>query len=147
MMQTKEELVKETMDTYRAIFMCMKQATTSIWANLDLTLAQLKVMIILTQDGPSPIGQIADCLGIGLPTASHLVEKLVQAGFVERIEDTDDRRRTFASLTPAGVELAGHLTGNVDLMQNWLMEIDMEKLKGLKEGLEALKEASSKSQN
>ena len=52
------------------------------------------------------IGQIAEILGIGQPTASHLIDRLVQAQLVSRTEDPLDRRRTLAQLSPNGVELA-----------------------------------------
>jgi DNA-binding MarR family transcriptional regulator len=75
------------------------------WLHLDLTTAQVKTLAVLSDSEPVTIGQAAELLGITLPTASHLVEKLVRAGFAERHEDPIDRRRTVARPTAQGTEL------------------------------------------
>ncbi len=75
------------------------------WVHLDLTAAQMKTLAVLSGDEPMTIGQVADVLGITLPTASHLVDKLVRAGFAERSDDPLDRRRAVVRPSARGVEL------------------------------------------
>jgi DNA-binding MarR family transcriptional regulator len=49
------------------------------------------------------------CLGqqlrVALANITRLVDGLVESGYVERIDDTQDKRKTLASLTPAGIRL------------------------------------------
>ncbi len=52
---------------------------------------------------------IASGLGITLSGSTHLLDKLVRAGYVSRGEDPDDRRAVCCTLTSAGQELAERL--------------------------------------
>jgi len=112
-MKTHEELVLEVLEQYRAYFHGLKAQIGSILKNIDLTLAQLRTLAILAEEGPLVIGQIAQRLGIGLSTGGHLVDRLVQAGLAERMEDAEDRRRTLAQLTPKGEDLYARLLNRV----------------------------------
>src|SRR5260370_25354330 len=82
-----------------------KETAIGGWMETDITLPQLRTLLILAEEGPLVIGQIAQRLGVGLSTGGHLVDRLVQASLAERAEDTGDRRPTPARLTPAGEEL------------------------------------------
>ncbi len=88
--------VEETAQMYMFIFGAIQRSTTEEWLQIELSMAQIKLLFSLGHQGPLTIGQAADSLGVGLPTASHLVEKLVQQGLVERINDETDRRQVYA---------------------------------------------------
>src|SRR2546430_14922462 len=88
--------------------------------DIDITIAQLRTLLVLAEEGPLVIGQIAQRLGIGLSTGGHLVDRLVQAGLAERTEDVEDRRRTLAQLTPKGEELLTRLLNGLQQLQGWL---------------------------
>ncbi len=107
--QTHDALVIEVMAQYQTMFHGIKAQVGTILKNIDLTLAQLRTLAILAEEGPLVIGQIAQRLGIGLSTGGHLVDRLVQAGLAERAEDAEDRRRTVACLTPAGEDVYAQL--------------------------------------
>src|SRR5439155_26392842 len=85
--------------------------------DIDLTIAQLRTLHVLAEEGPLVIGQIAQSLGGGLSTGGHLVDRLVQAGLEERTEDAEDRRRTLAQLTAKGEELYARLLNHPLQMQ------------------------------
>jgi len=105
---------------------------------IDLTLPQLRTLLILAEEGPLVIGQIAQRLGVGLSTGGHLVDRLVQAGLAERAEDTGDRRRTLARLTPGGEELHARLLNRVQHMQTLIQKLDADDLAALLQGLRAM---------
>ena len=65
-----------------------------------LSLGQIKVTMYLLHHGRRTVGEIAAGLGVSMPTASELVERLVEAGMVERATDPADRRRVLVGLTP-----------------------------------------------
>jgi DNA-binding MarR family transcriptional regulator len=70
---------------------------------LDLSLSQSKLMHRLEAAGHElSLGQVADSVGISLPTASRSVDDLVRRGLVERREDVSDRRLKRVGLTVAG---------------------------------------------
>jgi DNA-binding MarR family transcriptional regulator len=68
----------------------------------DMTMAQFRGLIVLSHEQPLAIGALGDRLGIALPGASRLVDRLVTERLVERYEDPGDRRRTLVRLAPRG---------------------------------------------
>ena len=57
------------------------------------------------RDGPLTVGELADRLGLSLPTVSGVIADLDRAGFVERQPDPGDRRRTIVQVAPAKASL------------------------------------------
>ena len=138
MRQTHEELVLEVVEQYRTYFHGLKAQVAPILKNIDLTLAQLRTLAILAEEGPLVIGQIAQRLGVGLSTGGHLVDRLVQAGLAERAEDVEDRRRTVARLTPSGEAIYGQLRIGPQRLQSLLQEMEDSDLQALLQGISAL---------
>ena len=66
-----------------------------------LSLAQMKALGYLAQHGNRTVGEIATGLGVSKPSASELVDRLVEAGLAERGANPDDRRQVRVWLTPA----------------------------------------------
>lgn len=109
------------------------------WQSLNLTMAQLKVLITLSFKGPAAISKVAEALSISHPTASHLVDRLVQTGLVERVELATDRRSTLARLTESGEQLAQRLwQGRMDQLHYCLEQLEEQDLTALLQGLRAL---------
>ena len=48
--------------------------------------SQLKVLVTLGFEGTATISKLAEALSVSHPTVSHLVERLVQAGLVARVD-------------------------------------------------------------
>ena len=141
MSQTHEELEQEVMAQYRDLGRALRTTVGSAWMDMDLTIAQLRTLLILAEEGPLVIGQIAQYLGIGLSTGGHLVDRLVQAGLAKRAEDTGDRRRTLARLTPRGEDLYGCLLNRVQHMQALIHKLNEDDLAALLQGIRALNRA------
>jgi MarR family transcriptional regulator, organic hydroperoxide resistance regulator len=132
-------VVREIAALLRELVHALSEPTIKAWTELDFTLPQLKTLKVLSHEGSSSIGHIAERLGVGQPTASHLVERLVQAGLVERAEDPANRRRTLARLSSSGEELIGQLRGTRgEQLFVWLNELDSTDLHALRQGLLAL---------
>jgi DNA-binding MarR family transcriptional regulator len=66
------------------------------------SLPQLHTLGFLQRNPGASLSDLAGHLGVGLPTASTLVSRLVILGQLHRREDPAQRRRTTLSLTPAG---------------------------------------------
>ncbi len=117
----------------------LQRTSKQDWQSLDLTMAQLKVLVTLGLDGAVAISHLAEALGITQPTASHLVERLVQAGLAERVEDPTDRRYTLAHLTESGMTIARRLwQGRLEYLQSRLAQLHPQDLAALQQGLDAL---------
>lgn len=109
------------------------------WIHLDLSMGQLKTLMALASHQPATVSELADTLEVGKPTASVLVDRLVQLGYAARAEDPEDRRRTLVTTTAAGSDLVTSLRqGHIDRMVRWLEAIAPDDLDALTRGLEAL---------
>ena len=62
------------------------------WLLLDLTMAQLKAVILLVQSGGLRSRELADGLGVAPSAATPLVDRLVEQKLAQRHHDPDDRR-------------------------------------------------------
>ena len=136
--QTRAELEREVLEQYQALGRAFKATTEPGWMEIDLTIAQLRTLLVLAEEGPLVIGQIARRLGIGLSTGGHLVDRLVQAGLAERAEDAGDRRRTMARLTPNGENLYARLLNRTQRWQSLLQRMREDELTALLQGLQAM---------
>ena len=132
-------IIEEIIEAQRSISRAVAASAPSVWMELDLSMAQLKTLMTLYNGGAASIGQIAECLNIGQPTASHLVDRLVQTQLVQRTEDPLDRRRTLAQLSPGGEELAERINQvRFGTMRRWLAQLDDAMLTALLQALRAL---------
>jgi DNA-binding MarR family transcriptional regulator len=67
-----------------------------------LSLPQFGILMQLHHRGDCGISDISERFDITAPAASQLVDKLVQAGLIERTEDPDDRRVKQIALSSKG---------------------------------------------
>ncbi len=133
------DLVDRGLDLYRELARVLHEKGAPVWQQTDLTVPQLRALFTLADRGQTPIGGVAARLGIGLPAASSLVERLVEQGLVQRTEDSLDRRRTLAGATEAGLALVQRLRqGSREALRAWLEQMDGDDLAALVSGLEAL---------
>jgi len=65
-------------------------------------MAHVLVMFVIDKAGPIPMTRVAELIGSGLPTATGLVNRMVERGLVRREHDTRDRRVVLVSLTEEG---------------------------------------------
>src|SRR5512137_1283526 len=54
------------------------------WLDMDLTMPQLKIMVILWRQGPARMSELASGLAVTLATATGIVDRLVEKGFIVR---------------------------------------------------------------
>jgi DNA-binding MarR family transcriptional regulator len=76
-----------------------------------ISLGHLQVLWILQEHGPLPVSRLADWLGIGVPNATGLLDRMEQRGLVERARDAGDRRVVLARQTDLGREAVAELDG------------------------------------
>ena len=133
-----DPLVGEVVGQLRELLHAFLMASVPAWIDLQLTLPQLRTVFIIAHNKTSSVIQIARHLGIGEPTASHLIDKLVQAGLVDRSEDPTDRRRAIVRLSPAGEELIEKLLGWEKFLGGWLHKLPEEDLAHFRHGLNAM---------
>lgn len=105
-MHVAAAVINEIICLIRALARAAGGPAVAVWASLDLTMAQVKLLHVLGARGQATVSELAAVLRVGVPTASHLVERLVQAGLAVRSEDPpigggrsfDSRRREPSSM-------------------------------------------------
>ena len=96
-----DELVERALPLLPEIGKLLYAAVSRHAEAAGLSLAQVKAMGYLAQHGHRTVGEIATGLGVSMPSASELVDRLVEAGLAERGANPDDRRQVRVWLTPA----------------------------------------------
>ncbi len=81
------------------------------------SLPQLHALGYVRLNPGTSLSDLAGYLGIGLPTASTLVSRLVNAGYMQREEDPAERRRVSLTLTDQGL---GRFEGALDVARQEL---------------------------
>lgn len=121
------------------------------WVDVDLTMAQLKMMFVLscamgpTSDPGLRVSAVARGLGVTLPTVTAVMDKLVERGLVRRDDDPLDRRQHVCRLTPDGQALIQRLMAGRRAFTHALMEqLDDDELAAFLRGMQVLMAAAER---
>jgi DNA-binding MarR family transcriptional regulator len=122
----------------------LTKAQDSEWLSLDLGMGQLKAIMVLVKHRQLTVGGLARALAISEPSASLLVDKLVNRGLAVRETDSTDRRRTLVVGLDEGHQLVERLLrSRQDQFRGWLELMDECDLRALSQGLDALADVIS----
>jgi MarR family transcriptional regulator, organic hydroperoxide resistance regulator len=139
MTSVHRELLETALRLNQEFFHLAHAEAAAEWLRLDLTMAQVKLLFALAGALPLTVGGLAQQLGVTLAAASHLIDRLVQSGFVERYEDVQDRRRTIVRLTGEGAGLVARLRQETgDRIHDWFAALSADDLAALTQGLQGL---------
>lgn len=75
------------------------------WLDLDLTMAQLKALMVVVQTGGVSSRGLADRLSISAPAVTPLVDRLINQKLVRREDDPADRRVVLIQPTARALSL------------------------------------------
>lgn len=135
--------IRTVLEAQARLARCMEGVGSADWMALDLSIGQLKALMLLAGQPDVTISEVAQRLNLGRPAASILVDRLVHLRFVQRTEDASDRRRTRVTLTAEGDELVSRLRQvGRDRYAQWLRAMAPDDLAALARGLEALAAAA-----
>jgi DNA-binding MarR family transcriptional regulator len=130
------EVVPLVMDTLRA---AMRQNVGE-----QLSVPQFRCLNFIAREPGSSISAVASFLGVTMPTASAMVDRLVRAGAVKPRSFPGDRRRTQLHITAAGKSQLGEIRrGAHDDLVRALASLGARELRELKVGLDVLRHAFS----
>jgi DNA-binding MarR family transcriptional regulator len=93
----------------RLVRRTLHAADIASWCAVDLTMPQLKTVLLADSPAGASHGEIARALGVGVSTVTGIVDRLVEHGLVERHTAPEDRRLSRVRITPAGEDLLDRL--------------------------------------
>ena len=102
-MADRDQLIRHIMATQATMRDVMAGAKHPL-LDLNLTMPQLKVTLVLYRQGPLAAQDLASRIGTSPATLSGIVDRLVAQGLVTRSEDPADRRVRKLELTEEGYE-------------------------------------------
>ena len=106
--RTDEDVLEAAMPVLQAVSTALHAAILQIAQTYHLTPAQTKVLLQLGARGQMTMGEIAAGLCVSMPAVSELVDRLVDAGHLERASDPGDRRRVLIAATPEAKRMSAH---------------------------------------
>jgi DNA-binding MarR family transcriptional regulator len=100
--------------------------------------ARRKLLAAIAGQEPATLNDVARTIGRGAPAVSRSIDALVRAGFVERTQDPNNRRRLALRLTEAGREqMSARIAGGVQLRKK-LERLAHSELRALERAIEIL---------
>jgi DNA-binding MarR family transcriptional regulator len=99
---THEQLVEQVLEIESRLRAVLQEGPASGWLQIDLTLPQLKTLLLLGKAGTLHLGGLSEQLEVGLSTASGIVDRLHERGMLIREADPADRRSVRLSLSEQG---------------------------------------------
>jgi len=139
----KDKLAEEILTLGDKLFRQLLPTVPKDLLTLDITMPQTKIMLILYIHGPARMSDIASELDVTLPTATSLVERLVEKNYVLRETLPEDRRVVLCRLSEAGQEAISQIWQSARRRSKELLEaMDASKLELFVEALEAMHQAA-----
>ncbi len=140
--QKKEQLVENILQLTDKVFRQLLPILPMEWIHLNLTISQLKVVLLLFITGHSRMSDIASELGVSLATATGVVDRLVERNLLIRNGDPDDRRVVLCQLSNDGEKIIRDLWQLSQKRAGDLMiALDTQQLLLISEALQALTRA------
>lgn len=81
------------------------QRRDSPFFTTDLTIQQLRTLVLLGTEGAQPTHELAELLGVGVTTVTGMIDRLASRDLVRRVPDPNDRRVRKVELTDGGRRL------------------------------------------
>jgi DNA-binding MarR family transcriptional regulator len=140
----RARLMERILELEQKAFKALHPFMPQEWSNLNLTMPQFRVLLVLFADGPTSMSVLSSTLGVAMATATGIVDRLVGRGLVTREGHPEDRRVVVCRLSEEGQELVGRLRelGQVRA-KSFLENMTTAELKLLAKAMETILRASA----
>ncbi len=118
----RREITRKIMQKIEDIYKLIGPAVPEEWLSSDITVTQLRLVLILQTYGPLRMSDIASRLKVTLPTTTIIVDNLVRKNLVLRETNPQDRRLVICKLSTEGEVLIGKLWGSSRMAIETLLE-------------------------
>jgi DNA-binding MarR family transcriptional regulator len=137
-----DELTDRIIADFRVTIGTMKCAMSERLVRLGISMAQLNIMYTLQRNGVMTMSRLADVLGVSLSSATGLVDRIEERGFIERSRVPEDRRVVLIAVTEAGTRMIQESDALSDeLMRSVLARLDAAELPAIAHALAEVRSA------
>ncbi len=131
--------IERALAGYAQIVHLMSATRTPEFPDPSVTMAQMRVLMLLSAVGEARMSDLAHQLGISPSTLSSLADRLVESGFVNRREDARDRRSVLVSLASAGNQLLDQFNElGAGALRELLGQVDAKDIETVNKAIELL---------
>jgi len=118
---TKSIQITQPLREWMDVFMHRSmRGWTHFAKSTGLSMPQFSILMQLHYKGACGMSAISERFDVSAAAASQLVDKLVQAGYIERTEDPHDRRAKLLKLSTEGAKL---VEGGIQERYRWMDEL------------------------
>ena len=143
----KSSLINRIIQDQRAVNRVLRQYDPEVWMDLNLTIAQVKSLFFISNQGKVNFRMLAAALKVTPSNVTGIIDRLVEQGLVSRTENPEDRRMLTLALTAKGESLITSLRERrVSQMSDILKSLDIEQLQTISLGFGLLSKAVINSQ-
>lgn len=94
--------VDDFVHLHSAVFHQLSLGGLAAWMDLDISLPQLKVLMLLYTRERASVSEVAEALHSSLPNVTGLADRLEAQGYIARHSHAADRRVVLLELSPKG---------------------------------------------
>ena len=106
----------------------------------DVSLPQLQFLLVVQEEGPRTVSELAHLLGMSMPSASAIIDRMDERGLLTRSRHSSDRRVVSVEITERGREVAEEFVGlKREQFQRILDTLTLTELSDVHTGLKALR--------
>jgi len=135
----KEEKVREVLELYHKLSGLLARYAFEYWKNLEVPLAQLKSLLIISVRGSINTQGLAQELEVTPGNVTGIIDRLEEQGLILRSQNPGDRRINLIQLTEKGQDIIANIhESGVRQMAEILNHVTLEGLDCLRQGIELL---------
>jgi MarR family transcriptional regulator, organic hydroperoxide resistance regulator len=143
-MTERTELTEEIVKLFRRLSRALGRYTPEAWADVNLTIGQLKGLFFIDHEGSTNFRKLAAALARTPPEITRIVDRLVEQDLVTRRENPEDRRMLILQTTEKGEALLERLRESTTArIHEILAQLSMEEIVALTKCLASLDKAVS----
>ena len=128
-------LYTETINTFLSVYRYLRQCGRRMHAE-GIGGRKVAALRYLCDEGPLTVGQVRDYLYVSDSSASELVARLEEKGYVQRTRSHRDNRVVVVSLTKQGKEIADRVPlDGVPLLRERLKDLPPDRLAVIRDAM------------
>jgi DNA-binding MarR family transcriptional regulator len=108
---TSDESISQILSSLDSLRMYRMRSFCTQPLHREISLPQLHVLITLQERQAMTVSELANLLGISMPSASSIVDRMEERCLVTRTRDTVDRRVVTVEISPHGGQVAEEFMG------------------------------------